>query len=34
MRITGEKNDLLISALGEGDFMVFGLDKKNQHDII
>jgi len=34
MRITGEKNDLLISALGEGNFMVFGLDKKNQHDII
>ena len=34
MRITGEKKDLLISALGEGNFMVFGLDKRNQHDII
>jgi len=29
MRITGEKKDLLISALGEGNFMVFGLDKRN-----
>jgi|APSaa5957512535_1039671.scaffolds.fasta_scaffold48338_3 hypothetical protein len=34
MTITGERQDLLISGLGEGNFMVFGLDKRNQHDII
>tara|TARA_B110000285_G_C15093330_1_gene600419 strand:+ start:244 stop:468 length:225 start_codon:yes stop_codon:yes gene_type:complete len=34
MTITGEKKDLKIAALGEGNFMVFGLDKRNQHDII
>lgn len=34
MTITGEKGDLLISALGEGNFMVFGLKDNNQHDII
>jgi len=34
MTITGEKKDLKICALGEGNFMVFGLGEKNQHDII
>lgn len=35
MTITGEKKDLKICALGEGNFMVFGLGLvKNQHDII
>ena len=34
MTTTGEKKDLLIVALGEGNFMVFGHDKRNQHDII
>ena len=34
MMMTGEKNDLKIAALGEGNFLVFGLDKRNQHDII
>lgn len=34
MCITGEKKDLKICALGEGNFMVFGIHEKNQHDII
>lgn len=34
MRISGEKGDLLVSSLGEGNFMVLGLEQKNQHDII
>ena len=34
MCITGEKKDLKICALGEGNFMVFGITDKNQHDII
>ena len=29
MTITGEKKDLEICALGEGNFMVFGLGEKN-----
>ena len=34
MSMTGEKDDLLISALGNGNFLVLGLDQKNQNDII
>jgi hypothetical protein len=34
MRITGEKKDLLISSLGDGDFLVLGLQDRNQNDII
>jgi len=34
MRITGEKKDLLISSLGEGNFLVLGLTMRNQNDII
>jgi WD40 repeat protein len=34
MRITGEKNDILIASLGEGDFLVLGLQMRNQNDII
>jgi len=34
MRLTGEKMNLLISALGEGSFIVLGLDQRNQNDII
>mmetsp|Transcript_5190 Transcript_5190/g.8015 ORF Transcript_5190/g.8015 Transcript_5190/m.8015 type:complete len:128 (+) Transcript_5190:1-384(+) len=34
MRLTGEKMNLLISALGQGNFIVMGLDQRNQHDII
>lgn len=34
MAITGEKKDIKICAHGEGNFMVFGLHEKNQHDII
>jgi hypothetical protein len=34
MAITGERNDILIAAQGEGDLIVFGLTHKNQHDIV
>jgi hypothetical protein len=34
MTITGEKRDLKVCAHGDGNFMVFGLHEKNQHDII
>ena len=34
MTITGERKDLKVCALGEGNLMIFGLDKRNQHDII
>ena len=33
MRITGEKNDLLIATQGEGDFIVLGLQMRNQNHI-
>lgn len=33
MRLTGQKKNLLISALGEGNYIVLGLDHRNQHDI-
>ena len=33
MAVTGERGDLLISGLGEGNFIVFGLNQKNQLDI-
>lgn len=33
MKLTGEKMNLLISALGEGNFFVMGLDQRNQNDI-
>jgi hypothetical protein len=29
MAITGEKKDMLIASLGEGDLIVFGLTLKN-----
>ena len=34
MQTTGEKGELLIVGQGEGDFIVYGLDQKNQLDII
>jgi hypothetical protein len=34
MAITGERNDILMAALGEGDIIVFGLTNKNQLDIV
>ena len=34
MNITGEKGELLIVGQGEGDFIVYGLEHKNQLDII
>ena len=33
MRMTGEKNNLLILSLGSGSFVVLGLEKVNQHHI-
>jgi hypothetical protein len=29
MQLTGEKMNLLISALGQGSFIVMGLDQRN-----
>lgn len=34
MAITGERNDIMIASLGEGDLIVFGLNNKNQLDIV
>ena len=34
MAVTGERNDMLIAALGEGDLIVFGLVHKNQLEIV
>ena len=34
MRLTGQKKNLLISALGAGNYIVLGLEQRNQHDII
>ena len=34
MNLTGERHELLIIGQGEGDFIVYGLDHKNQLDII
>jgi len=34
MRMTGEKNNVLISSMGDGDLYVVGLDQRNQNDII
>lgn len=34
MRVTGEKMNILIAGIGEGNFMVMGLDQRNQNDII
>jgi len=34
MAITGERNDIMIAALGDGDLIVFGLTNKNQLDIV
>lgn len=34
MRITGEKMNILIASLGQGNFIVLGLDQRNQNDII
>jgi len=33
MAVTGERSDLLISGLGRGNFIVYGLTHKNQLDI-
>ena len=32
--VTGERGDILIAALGQGDLIVFGLADKNQLDIV
>jgi hypothetical protein len=34
MAVTGERGDILICALGDGDLIVYGLANKNQHDIV
>ena len=34
MQITGERSELLIVGQGEGDFITYGLEHKNQLDII
>ena len=34
MAVTGERGDIMIAALGEGDLIVFGLTNKNQLDIV
>lgn len=34
MAITGERKDILVASLGEGDLIVFGLANKNQLDIV
>lgn len=34
MRITGNKLNLIISSLGEGNFIVLGTENRNQNDII
>jgi hypothetical protein len=34
MAVTGERNDMLIASLGEGDLIVFGLTHKNQLEIV
>ncbi len=34
MAITGERNDMLVASLGEGDLIVYGLSMKNQLDIV
>lgn len=34
MAVTGERGDIMIAALGDGDLLVFGLQSKNQHDIV
>ena len=34
MAVTGEKGDIVIASLGDGDLIVYGLAAKNQHDIV
>mmetsp|Transcript_9186 Transcript_9186/g.6947 ORF Transcript_9186/g.6947 Transcript_9186/m.6947 type:complete len:88 (+) Transcript_9186:274-537(+) len=34
MAVTGEKSDLLVASIGEGDLIVYGLEKRNQLAII
>ena len=34
MAITGERRDIMIASLGDGDLIVFGLTNKNQLDIV
>ena len=34
MAVTGERGDIMIAALGDGDLLVFGLQSKNQLDIV
>jgi hypothetical protein len=33
MGITGEKGDILVAALGQGNLIVYGMAQKNQMDI-
>ena len=34
MAVTGEKSDILVASLGEGDLIVYGLTERNQLDIV
>jgi len=34
MAITGEKSDMMIASIGEGDLIVYGLTHKNQLHIV
>jgi hypothetical protein len=34
MAITGERGDIMVASLGQGDLIVFGLQYKNQLDIV
>jgi hypothetical protein len=34
MAITGERGDVMVASLGQGDLIVFGLQYKNQLDIV
>ena len=34
MAVTGERGDIMIASLGQGDLIVFGLTSKNQLDIV
>ncbi len=34
MAITGEKGDMMIASLGDGNLIVYGLTNKNELDIV
>jgi hypothetical protein len=34
MAITGERSDMMIASIGDGDLIVYGLTNKNQLDIV